>query len=200
MRKLPNTDCVIQVGYGRGFVFGSDHRRFVLTAAHCLPHLPPANAHSYLKERTYEDLLGPLGGKNTVGAECLFVDPVADIAVLGVPDTQELYEEAESFENLVNSCRPLRIADAQSGNGWMLSLDNSWLPISVAVCGTWSPTLEIDPTRNGQSGSPILSRSGQAIGMIVIGGEGNPILKYALPGWLLKLVKTPYWYIRDSLG
>ena len=36
-----------------------------------------------------------------VWAECLFADPVADIAVLGVPDEQYLSSEAAAFEALV---------------------------------------------------------------------------------------------------
>jgi hypothetical protein len=35
------------------------------------------------EERTYRDLVGPLGRKKAVCAECLFVNPVADIALLG---------------------------------------------------------------------------------------------------------------------
>jgi len=38
-------------------------------------------------DRTYKRLLGTLDAKElTVWAECLFVDPIADLAVLGVPD------------------------------------------------------------------------------------------------------------------
>ena len=83
MRKLPNANCVVQVNDARGFVVGGNDRRFVLTAAHCLPKLPPAHALSYLAERTHKNLLGPLGGRKTVWAECLFADPISDVAVLG---------------------------------------------------------------------------------------------------------------------
>jgi hypothetical protein len=38
--------AVVRVGDGRGFIVGLDDtgmlERFVITAAHCLPHLPPA--------------------------------------------------------------------------------------------------------------------------------------------------------------
>ena len=188
MRKLPNPDCVVKVRYGRGFVVGGEDRRFVLTAAHCLQKLPPAHPSSYLEEPTYGNLLGPLGGKRIVWAECLFADPVADLAVLGSPDNQALYEEAEAFEDLVSSCRSLRIGKAQSGDSWMLSLKNRWVPTRVAVRGSWNASLEIGPTEDGQSGSPILDCSGRAIGMIVVSSAGNPILMCALPGWLMALV------------
>jgi hypothetical protein len=74
------------VGDGRGFIIEERNRiarghfverRLVLTAAHCLPKLPPAFTWSYTKERTYPNLLGRLSGKRNVWAECLFVDPVA---------------------------------------------------------------------------------------------------------------------------
>jgi hypothetical protein len=70
------------------------HDRLVVTAAHCLPHFPPCHGASYLEERTYGKLLGPLGDKPTVWAECLCADPIADIAVLGSPDNQALFDGA----------------------------------------------------------------------------------------------------------
>jgi hypothetical protein len=127
--------------------------------------------------------------------------------VLGAPDNQQLYEEADAFENLVDNCRPLSIGKAQNGDGWMLSLDNRWVRARIAVCGSWNTSLEIDPTEGGQSESPILGRSGHAVGMIVVGHEtqdrktgkttnersvGNPVLMRSLPGWLLKLVRKGF--------
>ena len=54
--------AVIKVGDGRGFVVERRRQRFVLTAAHCLPFLPPAHPMSYTEERTYAALLGPMSG------------------------------------------------------------------------------------------------------------------------------------------
>jgi hypothetical protein len=79
--------AVITVGEGgRGFIVQGD-RHYVITAAHCLPEQPPPHSDSYLEERTYK-LLARLGAEPDVFAECLFADPVADIAVLGPPDDQ----------------------------------------------------------------------------------------------------------------
>ena len=47
---------------------------------------PPMPA-MYWQERTYPSLLGPLGDQCSVWAECVFVDPIADIAVLGQPES-----------------------------------------------------------------------------------------------------------------
>src|SRR6266446_3234706 len=40
---------------------------------------------SHTEERTYQRLLGELSGEPTVWAECLFADPISDVAVLGPP-------------------------------------------------------------------------------------------------------------------
>jgi hypothetical protein len=100
------TSAVLRVGSGRGFVVASRgyldrEERIVITAAHCLPVLPPCHPGSYLKERTYQALLGPLEVEPTVWAECLFADPIADVAVLGMPDNQALSDQAEAYEELV---------------------------------------------------------------------------------------------------
>ncbi len=54
-------------------------------------------------------------------AECLFADSVADIAVLGGPDEQELNVQAEAYQQLIEQTPALGIAEAQSGPGWILS-------------------------------------------------------------------------------
>jgi hypothetical protein len=103
--------AVITVGGGRGFVIqvaepnpnqkeirlmGKFRRprrwiksRVVVTASHCLPHLPPAHPAAFRHERTYQALLSPLDERiPLITTECLFADPVADIAVLSEPDDQ----------------------------------------------------------------------------------------------------------------
>src|ERR1700758_5675556 len=117
---LVSPDCIVKVGDGRGFlseyrahprsvVSSSQHlrlRRFIdrsviVTAAHCLPNLPPAHAGALQEERTYKDLLGSLdGSKKHIWAECLFVDPVADIAILDSPDEQAFDEQADAYHSL----------------------------------------------------------------------------------------------------
>jgi hypothetical protein len=71
-------NAVITVGSGRGFVIGVNRRRMVITGAHCLPKLPPAHGAAYLEETTFGKILGPLGKRPTVSAECLFVDRPRD--------------------------------------------------------------------------------------------------------------------------
>ena len=116
MNQRVNPGCVVKVGDGRGFIIGVRRhiarghfveRRLVLTAAHCLPKLPPAFAWP-TDERMYPNLLGRLRGKRNVWTECLFVDPVADIAVLGSPDNQALADAADAYETFVGSATALK--------------------------------------------------------------------------------------------
>jgi hypothetical protein len=138
--------------------------RYIITAAHCLPEqpdgqrLPPSHGFSDLTDRTYANLLGPLGQQPSVWCECLFVDPIADIAVLGAPDNQELSNEADAYEALVGAATPLTVAEPPSKliaeevehlaevgaieqvrqwarrecRAFLLSLDNQWFACTVS--------------------------------------------------------------------
>jgi hypothetical protein len=199
------TRSILRVGDGRGFVV--NHRKYmgydepvVITAAHCLPFLPPPHPAMYLSERTYRALLGPLGAEPAVWAECMFADPVADIAVLGSPDSQDLHEQAEAYERLLEEAEPLVIADAPAqgtellkiGDGVevptpgegpvrVLSLDGNWLDGHVERRSFW---LSFKPEKlivGGMSGSPILSANGAAIGVVSVDNM-CPVIVDTLPG------------------
>ena len=67
--------AVLRVGDGRGFAVEHNRRgNVVITAGHCLAktaagsQLPPCHTGSFLEERTYERLLGPLDAEPTVWA------------------------------------------------------------------------------------------------------------------------------------
>jgi len=58
-----------------------------------------------------------------LSAECLFVDPIADIAVLGCPDGQTEYpDEAEAYDELIDDAPVVSIAKPRSGKGWLCRL------------------------------------------------------------------------------
>ena len=93
--------AIVKVGGGRGFVVEGGWRgRLIITAAHCLPHLPPAHAASYVSERTFLRLLGRIGKRQSIAATVAFVDPVGDIAVLEAVDGQAAPELADAYEEL----------------------------------------------------------------------------------------------------
>jgi hypothetical protein len=80
------TASVLQVGDGRGFLvevanqYFDYPKRSIVTAAHCLPKMPPCHTGMYLNENTYSNLVGPLGEKPSLTVECLFADPISDLA------------------------------------------------------------------------------------------------------------------------
>lgn len=200
---------VIRVGDGRGFICGTERERFVITAAHCLPELPPGHGAARLEEITYGALLGPLGHEPRVWAECLFVDPVADLAVLGSPDGQALFREAEEYEELVGAAPALSLADPAlarpllrvSGvsvqgpleaqlTASMFSLDGRWFSCRVQLTRRSCVVMQTDePISAGMSGSPIMLNDGTAVGVICLSGQSpNPFLRANLPGWILATI------------
>ena len=200
--------AVVRMGGGRGFVAETERQgRLVITAGHCLPRLPPSDAGSKLEDRLYAKLIGRLGKDPTVWAECVFVDPVADLAVLGSPDNQALPNEAMAYERLMEKAHPLPIGSlsyvrkpvtlfegttihgppSAETAAWVLSLDGRWFTCRVSGSGTtlWVGDVA-EPIQSGMSGSPIVAPGGAAIGVISIGAGPNPELAADLPAWILR--------------
>jgi hypothetical protein len=203
---------VLQVGDGRGFVVArrdyiGHMERIVITAAHCLPDLPPPHPARDLAEETYERLLAPLGSEPVIYATCLFVDPIADIAAFGPPDDQELSDEAHEYEKLLDEMEPLVISDAPAegselltfgdtqverptpgqGSARVLSLDGKWSDGHVIRRGF---RLDFQPEKlivAGMSGSPIVSLEGKAMG-VVSTARLCPVLMDTLAPWLLRSI------------
>ena len=184
---------VITVGSGRGFVVEGAGERFVITVAHCLPSIPPAETSAEPGERIYGPLLARLGEEPCAGAVCRFVDPIADIAVLGAPD--EPY--AGKYEALVAAATALSIGDPVRNpvNFWvpgrLLSLDGRrWFSCTLRHYGgpLWV-THAAESLRSEMSGSPIVTEIGTAIGVVCTTAEpreGGPNPRLTnLPGWLL---------------
>ena len=203
--------AVLKVGNGRGFVMeiglGSNGMtRIVITAAHCLEGLPPAMTFAAAEDKTYHNLLGPIDSEDLlVAAECLFADPVADLAVLGEPDTEVFYEEAEAFVEFMETATILpissRIQTAEMP-GYLLSLDGQWNPCTLTLRhgSTGSGVLWVKDAHEGicggMSGSPILLDDGTALSLVCTadGAPGSvhreggpmPLLAHALPAWLVQ--------------
>ena len=161
--------AMLRVNGARGFLIvspGSLHLSLVVTAAHCLPHLPPPHLGSYTRERTYAALLGPLSDTpSAVWAECLFADPVADVAVLTCPDNQVLPDEADAYDALIESLVALPIRAAQQGPAWVRGLDGRWFRCDVEHAGSPLWTKPAEPVVGGMSGSPLI-QAGAVIGVV----------------------------------
>jgi hypothetical protein len=192
--------AVIKVGDGRSFIIKVDGNQdhLVITAAHCLPFLSPCASTSYACERTYETLLDPLDGQPTFWAECRFADPVADIAVLGPPDSQELCDEWDAYVRFIEEREPMQICEAEKKCGaLLLSLSKNWFECEVQHrSGSLWIANASSGIEGGMSGSPIVTEAGKAIGVLVCSGGGvdkshteggpNPRLTHNLPGWCLQ--------------
>jgi Trypsin-like peptidase domain len=209
------SDGVLKVGDGRGFVvkrrsYLGREERIIITAAHCLPNLPPPHPARHIEEETYQGLLGPLGSKATVWATCLFVDPIADIAALGSPDDQALYDEANAYHQLLEEMETWALADAPAqgfelltlgdrqvknptpgeGPARVLSLEGHWLDGWVTRRSFWLAFEPAESFVGGMSGSPIVSPDGQAIGVVSVDWL-SPVLIDTLPPRLLRRIVAP---------
>ena len=188
--------AVLRVGDGRGFVVDSHNsnggpERIVITAAHCLPSFPPCAPAACLEEYTYRDLLGPLDASPAVWAECLFVDPRADVAVLGQSDNQDLDERAEAYNRLMKDMAafPVAAAPAQgrkNGAGYVLTLDGEWKQGRATLSALRpsvisSPACRVRPScRGGRSHRRASTGSEGSIAVL------QPVLLDCLPAWLTK--------------
>ena len=189
------TAGVITAGSGRGFVVEGAGERVVITAAHCLPFLPPAQSFFEPKERIYGPLLARLGDEPCAWAVCRFVDPIADIAVFSSPDNPP----ADEYKALIETATSLSIGGTlrHPVNFWvparLLSLDGRrWFSCTVRHFGgpLWI-THAAEGIRSEMSGSPIVTEIGTAIGVVCTAaapweGGPNPRLTHNLPGWLLR--------------
>jgi hypothetical protein len=219
---LPNPNSVVKVGDGRGFVVLRRmkvpqeirrqvrgglrmvkfvEQRLIVTAAHCLSATIPCVSSPDSSQRIVKGLGTLDASKSDIWGECMFADPVADIAVIGEPDNQQFDEQADAYNDLVESVSVLSIGEAESGPGWMLSIDRKWTPATLEVFSNiYGTSLATGPTKAGQSGSPILNSIGKAVGVVAIGGETigtegrkdaedngpQPMLTHHLPAWLVK--------------
>ena len=125
---------------------------------------------------------------------CRFVDPIADIAVLGSPGNPH----ADEYKALMETATALSIGGSQRNpvNFWvparLLSLDGRrWFSCTVRHFGgpLWI-THAAEVIRDVMSGSPIVTEIGTAIGVVCTAaapweGGPNPRLSHNLPGWLL---------------
>src|ERR1700722_8739864 len=200
------TRSVLTVGKrGRGFVVkhgrGRRSGRIVVTAAHCLPTLPPARSGKLIQDVNYAKILGPLGEEPTVSAKCLFADPVSDVALFGPPDKEALPDESDAFEALIDAAIRLRIGDipeATKIRAWLLSAEEDWLPCSVIHHGG-NLLIENASLTEGMSGSPVLNDQEMAIGLVTVGSQ-KPGTSLADRGLNPRLVNSlPVWAVVDAL-
>jgi hypothetical protein len=194
---------VVKVGEGRGFVVGGrDGEKYVVTAAHCLPGLPPAGSASDTKERTYGALVVPLGTTEPeIWVECLFADPVSDIAVLGKPDGQVFFDECEAYEKFMEHTAALQFRPVEDGEeAWLLALDGKhWFGCKAHGKRSVWITDATEGIRGGMSGSPILGGDGKVISVVCLsGGTGEGIENYREGGPNPGLANLAGWFLKEQ--
>ncbi len=106
-----STVAAVQVGYGRGFIVGTMDRRYVITAAHCLPRsrYPSPHLGNSGSDLTFPRIIGPIGSKKRIWGELCVLSLTDDIAVFAAPDEQALsdrYDEYEQFTSTAMSVGP----------------------------------------------------------------------------------------------
>ena len=168
-KRAAFTQAVVKVGNGgRGFVVETEQgKRIVITAAHCVA-ADGSDCRQHTRGLTPRSASTRAcsvysAGPSPVSTKCLFADPLADIAVLGSPDNQELPDEAEAYEELTRTSRPSPLRTRRSKAG---SAPRSWKryaaamePASFAPGRKFHPTLEI-PTP-GLGAALLLSLDGK---------------------------------------
>jgi hypothetical protein len=166
--------------------------RMIVTAAHCFWHLFPPVLHPHphplaADERT-DRWVGPRDSVVRFPAECVFIDRVADVAIVCAPDSQDRrfgpvddddIDESAAFAEIVDSATPLRIGDLPTkdpAEAWLLTLAGTWVACLVHVgVDRFGRSLTLLNARTGNqagcSGSPIVGADGRAIGLISCGGS-----------------------------
>lgn len=204
---------VLTCGDGRGFLVRTARDEpWIITAAHCLPHLPPQHPFAYLEERTYVDFVGSTDdATRSIAVECLFVDPISDVAVLAAPDSQALTDECEAFEQFVTD-RPAFVIEMERHAApiYALTLQNEWRPGSLSRPAFSHDKrvlmLKHDAIASGMSGSPLISEAGTVLSLVslstLIAGETvdswQPCLAYCLPRWVFDAFREPSSDSRDA--
>lgn len=136
----------------------------------------------------YRKLLGPLGTAPSFCGECLFVDPVSDLAILGRPSGQDFGEKVvAAWDDFIEDIDPLELDTDQPTRGWLLSLERQWMPCTIQITGEGGLMVKnaIGCIVGEMSGSPILSDNGRVVGVVSITSNCSQAhLPSALPQWL----------------
>jgi len=164
-------------GHGRGVLVKGN---LILTAAHCLDCTCDGsmvmNEHLPVEIKTYD-------GKKLLTNK-MAIEPCSDIAVLGSPDNQVFYEEAEQFEEFCDGTIPLRLFDGfatkidlnkpveqllkeQQFPVHIYTHEDKWLNGTGESFHPSYRRIKFDLlTKGGTSGSPIVNDSGELVGIV----------------------------------
>lgn len=176
---------------------------FVLTAAHCVEYYTTGGMT--LGDYCLETVRTASG--ETFRMTTLAVEPVADVAVLGAADEQELSDDAEAFEAFCESTRPVDVRrkslkSSTLKNGTVrvhvFTHRDSWITGRATRYGLGPPgpqiCLRTDASiEGGTSGGPVVDDDGTLVGLVSHNSGVNhdgmmPVPHLALPRWIWRRI------------
>jgi len=169
----------------------------IITAAHCVKFSAEGdmayNKKFLQKVNTY---LGEFY------CSTLAVELVADIAVLGPADGQELPRDLASFEEFCNKTKPIHLSFGNfipkvQVNGWSFNQDSKFVSLQLKLARPYAEKLSMKTEgviKGGDSGGPVVSEDGKLIGVIshieLHRNDGLvPILALTLPVWIIEQIR-----------
>lgn len=134
--------------------------------------------------------------------EVMAVEPVSDIAVLGMADDQEFPEHAEKFHRFVETTIALEIVESHYKpfapfTSHIYAHKDTWLVATSHTYQENSPCFCTDvPIEGGTSGGPIVTEEGRLLGVAAnasVGERNNagshPLIRQCLPHWIWRRVQ-----------
>ncbi len=144
-------------------------------------------------------------------ADVYAVEPIADIAVLGVPDTQT-FEDAMDFQGYLETVAPVPICtkDFPLQKPFPVHIrthTGHWVCGLAQQCQINASVLVVEAEediRGGTSGGPVVTRNGHLLGVVSAAGgsQGSsrevtlPRLHLTAPAFLVRLMLDPEWEVR----
>ena len=191
--RIENATISILKKGGQGILI---RNQMILTACHCLDY--SLSGDMVLGEYFIEEI-GTKSGNFKVAP--MAIEPINDIAALGVVDSQEFYDEYLQFEEFCNNTPPIKICRDKLDAGkkfkiYIYGHEKKWITGYAMLSLPESPMIVIqadEPIKGGTSGSGIINENGEIVGIVSNASEGEyngiaprPLL--ALPVWLCRKI------------
>ena len=150
--------------------------RLILTAAHCIEF--NTEGGMVLGDYHLEEVETHMGNFRV---SPIFIEPLSDIAVLAEADNQEFGEDADAFWTFCDStngavlCRE-RIRARKPFSVRIRNRDGEWVGGTAKKFDEWSHNICVDTSvqiHGGASGGPILTESGELVGIVSNTSEGG---------------------------
>jgi Trypsin len=178
---------------------------FVLTAAHCVKW--STRGEMMLGEYYLETVKSKTGA--TFRLSVYAVEPVADIAVLGMADAQEFSHDADTFEQFCETTQPVPVSTADFDlkvpvSVLVLTHHDTWIAATATRSGmphTLPGAIVVIKAESniegGTSGSSVIDHAGRLVGIASNAGGVDdtrtgavPRPHLALPGWVWRRIEA----------